>query len=100
MWHALLGIGITGHEEVLTHWFSYGQLRLPVSAMIMVLGTLKHVVLEQRWATLRHSLMEAYRDGRDAAPLLAVVWEDQWEVPLDHVRAAYGVRALDRRWIS
>lgn len=98
VWHALLGIGITGHEEVLTHWFSYGQLRLPVSAMIMVFGTLKHMVLEARWATLRHSLMEAYRDGRDAAPLLAVIWEDQWEVPIDHVRAAYNVRALERRW--
>src|SRR5207237_6002766 len=45
VWHALLGIGITGHEEVLIHWFSFGQLRLPVSAMIMVLGSLKHLVL-------------------------------------------------------
>ena len=34
VWHAMLDLGIhTGHEEVLTHWFSYGQLRLPVSAM-------------------------------------------------------------------
>lgn len=98
VWHALLGIGITGHEEVLTHWFSYGQLRLPVSAMIMLFGTLKHMVLEARWATLRHSLIEAYRDGRDAAPLLSVIWEDQWEVPIEHVRTAYNVRALERRW--
>ena len=39
VWHALLGLGVTGHEEVIIHWFSYGQLRLPVSAMIMVLGS-------------------------------------------------------------
>ena len=100
VWHALLGIGVTGHEEVLTHWFSYGQLRLPVSALIMVFGTLKHFVVERRWGALRHSPMEAYRDGRDAAPLLGVIWEDQWEVPLAHVRDSYNVRPLDRHWLA
>jgi ubiquinone biosynthesis protein COQ4 len=96
VWHALLGIGITGHEEVLIHWFSYGQLRLPVSAMIMLLGSTKHLVLERRWRALRRSTLEAYRAGRDAAPLLPVCWEDLWEEPLDRVRAVCGVRPLDR----
>jgi ubiquinone biosynthesis protein COQ4 len=96
VWHALLGIGITGHEEVLIHWFSFGQLRLPVSALIMVFGTMKHLVLEQRWDALRHSMMEAYRAGRDADPLMPVYWEDLWERPLDEIRARYHVRPLDR----
>jgi ubiquinone biosynthesis protein COQ4 len=96
VWHALLGIGITGHEEVLVHWFSWGQLRLPVSALIMVFGSMKHIVLERRWQALRHSMLDAYRSGRDAAPLLGVYWEDLWEAPLDDVRASYGVRPLDR----
>src|SRR5215212_9524813 len=96
VWHALLGIGIAGHEEVLIHWFSYGQLRLPVSALVMVFGSMKHIVLEQRWGTLRHSMLEAYRVGRDAAPLLGVRWEDLWDQPLDRVRATYRVRALER----
>ena len=96
VWHALLGIGITGHEEVLIHYFSYGQLRLPVSAMIMLFGSLKHLVLERRWEALRHSALEAYRAGREAAPLLPVYWEDLWEAPLDDVRARYRVRPLDR----
>jgi ubiquinone biosynthesis protein COQ4 len=96
VWHALLGIGITGHEEVLIHWFSYGQLQLPVSALIMVFGSMKHIVLEKRWDALRHSMMEAYRAGRDAAPLLPVYWEDQWAQPLDDVRRRYNVKPLDR----
>lgn len=96
VWHALLGIGITGHEEVLIHWFSYGQLRLPVSALIMVFGSMKHIVLEKRWDALRHSMMEAYRAGRDAEPLMPVYWEDLWERPLDEVRARYHVQPLDR----
>jgi ubiquinone biosynthesis protein COQ4 len=100
VWHALLGLGITGHEEVVIHWFSYGQLRLPVSAMIMVFGTLKHLVAERRWGTLRHSAGEAYRAGREAAPLLGVIWEDMWSRPIEHVRAAYGIRPLERRWLD
>src|SRR5512141_2422356 len=100
VWHALLGLGVTGHEEVIIHWFSFGQLRLPVSAMIMLFGSLKHLVLERRWPALRHSLMEAYRAGRDASPLLGVVWEDRWEQPLDAVRARYHVAPLERRFLE
>lgn len=100
VWHALLGLGITGHEEVLVHCFTYGQLRLPVSAMIIFFGSLKHFVLEQRWAALHHSTLEAYRAGRAAAPLLPVMWEELWEQPLERVRATYGVRPIDRAWLA
>jgi ubiquinone biosynthesis protein COQ4 len=100
VWHALLGLGIAGHEEVIVHAFSYGQLRLPVSAMIMFFGTLKHIVLERRWGALRHSMFAAYRAGRQAAPLMPVYWEDLWEAPLETVRAAFHVQPLDRRWLD
>jgi ubiquinone biosynthesis protein COQ4 len=100
VWHTLLGLGITGHEEVIIHWFSFGQLQLPVSALIMVFGTMKHLVLEQRWAAMRHSMLDAYRAGRDAVPLLSVYWEDLWSEPLDRVRDRVGVRPLDRRWLE
>jgi len=100
VWHALLGLGIAGHEEVIIHWFSYGQLRLPVSAMIMALGTLKHIVLEKRWGALRHSALDAYRAGRDAEPLMPVYWEDLWERPLEEIRARYHVQPLERRYLD
>ena len=100
VWHALLGLGITGHEEVIIHWFSYGQLRLPVSAMIMMLGTMKHIVLEKRWGAFRHSMFDAYRAGRDASPLMPVYWEDLWEAPLETVRVAYNLEPLERRWLD
>lgn len=100
VWHALLGLGVEGHEEVLIHWFTFGQLQLPVSALIMVFGTMKHLVLEKRWSALRHSALEAYRAGKEAEPLLAVIWEDQWEDPLDAVRVRYNVHPLEQRWLS
>jgi ubiquinone biosynthesis protein COQ4 len=100
VWHALLGLGIHGHEEVVIHAFSFGQLKLPVSAMIVLFGSLKHMVLERRWDTLRHSLREAYELGRDAAPLLGVHWERLWEQPIDIVRATYRLRPLTRAWLD
>jgi len=89
VWHALVGLGTQGHEEVVLHAFSWGQLRLPVSALIVGFGTLKHIVLEARWDTLRSSLAEAYRLGRDAAPLLPVYWERHWEEPMESVQRRY-----------
>jgi ubiquinone biosynthesis protein COQ4 len=100
VWHTLLGMGVEGHEEVLIHWFTFGQLRLPVSALIMLFGSMKHLVLERRWNAIRHSMMEAYRAGRDAAPLMQVYWEDLWERPLDEVRRTYNVKPIDRSLLS
>ena len=76
------------------------QLRLPVSALIMVFGTMKHLVLERRWGTLRHSALEAYRSGRGARPLLGAYWEHLWDQPIEEVRSRYGLRPLDRRWLD
>jgi ubiquinone biosynthesis protein COQ4 len=100
VWHALLDLGITGHEEVVIHAFSWGQLRLPVSAMVVAFGSMKHIVLEKRWGALRHSLREAYEVGRDAEPLIQVIWEDLWDESLETVRARYNVRPLERRWLQ
>jgi ubiquinone biosynthesis protein COQ4 len=100
VWHALLGLGIHGHEEVVIHAFSYGQLGLPVSAMIVLFGSIKHMVLEKRWATLRHGLNEAYQLGRTSAPLLGVRWESLWSEPVDDVREMLGLRVLRREWLD
>jgi ubiquinone biosynthesis protein COQ4 len=100
VWHALVGLGTAGHEEVILHAFSYGQLRLPVSALVVVFGAAKHIVLEGRWNALRRGLAEAYRHGRDAAPLLPVWWEREWADRLDAVRSRYGIRPCTRAWVE
>lgn len=92
VWHALTGLGTEGHEEVIIHAFSWGQLKLPVSAMVVMFGSLKHLVGERRWGALRFALREAYEHGRDAEPLLPVYWEKRWDEPLADVRARYRIR--------
>ncbi len=94
VWHALTGLGTAGHEEVLLHAFSWGQLRLPVSAMVVGFGTLKHIVLEHRWKTLYTSLRAAHRSGLEAAPLLPVPWERMWSDSLDEVRGRLRIQPL------
>ena len=94
VWHPLTALGTQPWEEVTIHAFSYGQLRLPHSALIIWLGGIKHGVLEQRWRMLLHTLLDAYRKGHAARPLLAVTWEDQWERPIADVRRRYGVEPV------
>jgi ubiquinone biosynthesis protein COQ4 len=94
LWHALTGLGTEGHEEVLIHAFTWAQLRLPYSALIIAFGTFKHILLERRWPVLRRGLRDAWEAGRDARPLLLVRWEDRWEEPLDAIRTRYGIRTL------
>ena len=99
VWHALLELGTRGHEEVVIHAFSWGQLRLPVSAMVVLFGTIKHILLEARWDTLRHALREAYCHGRDAAPLLPVYWERIWDEPIVKVRSRYRVEPCTHAYL-
>lgn len=100
VWHALTELGTDGHEEVIIHAFSWGQLQLPVSAMVVLFGTLKHIIGELRWSALRHGLWEAYEHGRDAAPLLPVYWERHWEEPLDAVRKRYRIRPCSAAYVN
>ena len=86
VWHTLVGLGTQGHEEILVHSFSLAQTGLPSSVALLVLGSLKHMVLEGRWDTLRHGLLRAHRIGTRAKPLLAIHWERRWEQPLAAVR--------------
>ncbi|MCB9566924.1 MAG: hypothetical protein H6710_06885 [Myxococcales bacterium] len=100
IWHVLFGVGVAGHEEVLIHAFAYGQVGLPVSAMIMLLGGLKHMVLERRWLALRRGLWEAYWSGRRAKPLLTIRWEELWDRPVAELRRSLGIRPATPAFVS
>ncbi len=91
VWHPLTSLGVQPHEEVVIHAFTFAQLQMPYSALIVALGGIKHLVLEGRWQTLRSGLARSYRAGRRSAFLLGVRWEDHWAEPLSAVRQRYGI---------
>ncbi|MCB9602102.1 MAG: hypothetical protein H6720_17425 [Sandaracinus sp.] len=92
LWHALLGLGVAGHEEVLVHTFQWPQLRMPYSALVVFFGGLKHVLGERRVDVWRRGLRAAHAAGVAAAPLLPVFWEKHFDEPLASVRARFGIR--------
>lgn len=92
IWHVLTGFSIAGHDEILIHAFSLAQTGMPSSVALMLLGSLKHMLLEGRFGLLRSGLLAAYRRGSEASRLLPVYWERHFEDDLDDVRARYGVR--------
>ena len=105
LWHVLMSFNVDGHEEILLHAFSLAQSGMPASVVLMVLGSLKHMVLEARWGCMRSGLHEAYRRGRFAVPLLPVYWERHLDTPLDVLRRELRIlpwseedRAGTERW--
>ena len=95
---AMVVFGLIGLAFVYLGLGALGVIRDPFAhrpvARVVVLGALKHMVLERRWAVLRHDVLRAYRAGKRAAPLLAVYWERHLERPLEDVRAQYGIEPL------
>lgn len=91
LWHTMTELGVEGHEEIILHAFTFAQLRLPYSALLLLLGGVKHIVLEGRWRALRYALVDAYEKGRRSQWLLPVYWERYFEEPFEHVRGRFGV---------
>ena len=60
-----------------------GSGRLPSSAILALLGTLRSLRHTQRVA---RDAARLYRLGRAAAPLVLFPWEDHWATPLADVR--------------
>ncbi len=83
LWHVLTGYRTDVAGEIALQAFSYAQLRMPVSLMISVAGTL-------RWAReprIAQMALEGYRRGRDAGWLPVQRWESLWERDLEALRA-------------
>ena len=100
IWHTMLGLGTEGYEEVLVHAFQWPQLRMNYSAAVVCFGTLKHFIAEARWRLLvGRAIRDALRAGQVASPLLAVHWEDYWDVPLSQLRQRLGVTPAEQ-WPS
>ena len=82
VWHVLMNF---------IHAFSLAQTGFPSSVGLILFGSIKHMVLEARWACLRRGVREAYRRGQQARWLLGVRWEEHFEEPLEDVRAHYRI---------
>ncbi|MDG1481301.1 MAG: Coq4 family protein [Myxococcota bacterium] len=92
--HVLTGLGVEGFEEVILQSFQYAQLPQKFSALIVCFGGLKHALLDGHWWELFVGIPRAWRVGRAVPFLSNTPYESLWEVPLEAVRAQYGIHAL------
>jgi ubiquinone biosynthesis protein COQ4 len=85
LWHVMTGYDTNVFGEVELQAFTFAQLRLPFSFLVVLFGMFKEhpfspAALRRVWA--------AYRRGRRAQPLAWRMWERQFATPLVQLRAA------------
>ena len=82
--HVLLGLGISGKEEVLLNIYQASQFFLLLNALIGLFGLLKH-----GWHRPAHtcrSTIKAFREGKKSLFLMRLSYEDLWEKDLGQLR--------------
>ena len=84
--HVLCGLPPTVLGEVALKWFEAAQTGLPAAALSALVGPLALSTPDR--SALRSTYVPwALQAGRSASPLLSVRYEDEWETPLDELRA-------------
>lgn len=89
LWHLLTGYQTDVAGEVVLQAFTYGQLRIPSSVVIALVGGARIV---PRAPGIVRAAFDGYRRGRQARYLPAVRFEDMWELGLEDVRERLRIR--------
>jgi ubiquinone biosynthesis protein COQ4 len=96
--HVLVGLGIDGYEEIVLQTFQFAQQPQILSAGIVLLGGLKHLLLDWKWREIFSGVPQAWRAGKAAHELILIYLEELWEVPLEEVRARYGIKVVGKHY--
>jgi ubiquinone biosynthesis protein COQ4 len=91
LWHVLLGLDISIPEEIGLKAFELAQTRRPMAGILVAGGFIKAFLTTQDTNTMLSAIARGYRMGLSVQPLLAQKWEEQWERPLDELRAELGI---------
>lgn len=92
LFHVLTGYDTSPLGEVKVVSFTVAQAPAPYPAMIIASRPLQMVLYEpELFPFLMDAITEGWARGRNAKPLLPVVWEDHWEEPLADLQAEYGL---------
>jgi ubiquinone biosynthesis protein COQ4 len=93
IWHTLAGFDTDPAGEVGLQGFYFAQFANGQSALIVV-GAILKSILARRYGELEgfiDAFCRGYRNGRRAAPLLGVKWEELWQEPLAELRRRYAI---------
>ena len=90
LWHVLTGYGVHVSGELALQAFTLAQVRSPLSALILAGGLLHLVLLKPtELVDTFEEIIEGYRRGKHAMPLLFERLEDGFARPLTELRAQF-----------
>jgi ubiquinone biosynthesis protein COQ4 len=90
LWHVVTGYDTNPRGEVALQAFTFGQLRVPSSLILTLVGTVKG------FTPMVSEVLAAYRAGTAAERLATFLWEDHWATPLDEVREMLAITPVMR----
>lgn len=90
--HVLLGLGITGREEVLVNIFQASQFFLFLSALIGFAGTLKHGWYQP--IRMLGDILKSIREGKKCQVLIDVRFEVLWERDINELRTEFNLKPV------
>ncbi len=93
LWHVVTNAETDPAGEVALQAFTYAQVHAPSSAILAALGTLRSLRYTRE---VVRDVIDLYRLGRAAAPLVMFPWEDHWATPLSDVRRLLNLPANPR----
>jgi ubiquinone biosynthesis protein COQ4 len=94
IWHVVTGWDNDLPGEVGVGTFYAGQLGSPAFfGFMLALIYLNVVFRRDDLGAIMRATSEGYRAGKSAEPLFGVNWDELWDVPLDDVRARFGIES-------
>lgn len=94
LWHVVTNAETDPAGEVALQAFTFAQVRAPSSAILAALGTLRSLRYTR---DVVRDVIDMYRLGLRAEPLVMFPWEDHWATPLGDVRCMLNLPASPRR---
>ena len=83
LWHVVTGYGTDVVDELALQAFTYAQIRAPGPLVLSVAGALRWGATNPR---VLARVLEGYRRGKKAKPMLALPWESLWKDDLEALR--------------
>jgi ubiquinone biosynthesis protein COQ4 len=84
-YHALFSLPVSVESELALKWFEYIHFGFPMAALGATFGPLR-LNANKRARLFREYVPWAMRCGASAKPLIAVYWEERWEMSTEDLK--------------
>ncbi len=99
LWHITAGYETTALHEIAISAFQMAQFGHSYSAQFLsVVAAAGALAPGFGYPVLMDTITTAWTHGRETPPLMAIEWEDVWQLSPEDIRTRYGIRPYRRPW--